>query len=207
MIVVTRGAIILLPLLLMGCATTPPSAFYTLTPELAGPDPGIREGTLAIGLGPFDLPEYLDRPQLVARAGANELTVDELHRWGGSLSEDFLRVLGENLAQELETSRIVLAPAEVRFPLDFRVVGDVIAFEGRAGGEAVLKVRWAVLDPYRERALSVRERRYREAVREEGPAAMVAAMSAALATFSGDLAADIRRLPRPVAPADELPPL
>jgi uncharacterized lipoprotein YmbA len=168
----------------------------------------VTDGRPAIGLGPFELPEYLDRPQLVARTAPTELAIDELHRWGGSLQEDFLRVLGQNLAQELGTSRILLAPSDRRFPLDFRVIGDVIAFEGRPEGEAVLEVRWAVIDPYREEALSVRERRYRQPLAGEGPGAVVVAMSEVLAAFSRELAADIRRLPRPVPPAEEpLPPL
>lgn len=195
-------------LLLTGCATTPPASFYVLTAAVPPDGAEITGGRPAIGLGPFELPEYLDRPQLVARTAPTELAIDELHRWGGSLQEDFLRVLGQNLAHELGTSRVLLAPADRRFPLDFRVIGDVMAFEGRPGGEAVLEVRWAVIDPYREEALSVRERRYRQPLSGEAPAVLVVAMSDLLAAFSRGLAADIRRLPRPVPPVEEpLPPL
>lgn len=203
----TRRAVLLSAVLLLaGCATTPPSSFYVLSPAVPAGAAVGGDGP-AIGLGPFDLPEYLDRPQLVARAGPTELSLDELHRWGGSLQEDFLRVLGENLAYELDTSRVLLAPGEVRFPLDYRVVGDVIAFEGRHPSEAVLKVRWVILDPHRDQPLATGERVYREPVAGEGVPALVDAMSGALAAFSRDLAGEIRGLPRPRPPEVEPPPI
>jgi uncharacterized lipoprotein YmbA len=189
---------LLLALLGAGCASTPPSTFYTLTPvpaatELPG---GITGGRLAIGIGPIEFPDYLDRPQLVSRASAHRLSVDELHRWGGSLPEDFLRVLSENLAQLLATSRIVLLPGEARFALDYQVIAEVLTFEVEEGGEAVLKVRWAVLDPGQGSALLVRETSHRQPLSGSDPEAKVRGLSDVLGAFSRDLASELRALRR-----------
>ena len=127
-----------------------PPSFYTLNATLpatekpAAPHP---DQDLAVGIGPVRFPAFLDGPQIVARTTHNQLRVDEFHRWGGSLEDDFLRVLSENLGQLLDTSRILVEPAEVRFPLDFRVVADVLKFEGMLGGDAVFKVRWGCWTP------------------------------------------------------------
>jgi uncharacterized lipoprotein YmbA len=192
--------------LLAACAT-PPSNFYVLTPmaEAAGRTDGLHGGTLALGLGPVVFPQFLDRPQIVARDGTNRLSVDEFHRWGGSLQDDFVRVWGENLAALLDTSRIVVFPTEVRTPLDFRVLATVLGFEGVPGGEAVLKVRWTVIDGQRGQILTVREDRYASPLRQEGgEEAVVAAMSACLGAFSRDVADVVRRLPKPAPlPASE----
>lgn len=184
-------------LILGGCATAP-SSFYTLTSTLSAKDRAapLADKGLAIGVGPVRFPEFLDRPQIVSRAGPNRLVLDEFHRWGGSLQDDFLRVLGENLGQLLGTSRILVEPAEARFPLDFRVIADVLSFEGTAGGEVAFKVRWAVLDPYLAQALVVRENSYRSRARGEDPEAMIAALSETVAAFSRDLAAQLRGLPK-----------
>jgi len=190
----------LLPAILIvaGCASTPPSTFYTLTPipEARGRSLPLAEGGLAIGLGPFEFPEFLERPQIVSRAGANRLALDELHRWGGSLPDDFLRVTGENLAHLLDTSRIQVYPAEARFPLDFRVIADVLSFESSPAGEALLRVRWTILDPYREQARVVRETSYRSQARGPDREATIAALSETVGELSRDLADELRRLPK-----------
>ncbi len=206
-------------LILVGCASTPPSHFYTLTPI---PDAVGRAGTIAtdgiaVGLGPVTFPQFLDRPQLVTRDGTNQLTVDEFHRWGGTVQDDFLRVWGENLSALLGTSRVALFPSESRMPLDFRVLAEVIAFEGTAQSEAVLKVRWTVTDERRTRSFVAREDAYRcpitpsptvgaGAGRDAGAAAtarnaaIVAAMSRCLGDFSRDVAAVLGTLPKPKPP-------
>lgn len=184
----------------VGCAT-PPSSFYVLTPipQAAGRTSGLTEGSLAVGLGPVTFPQFLDRAQIVARDGTNRLSLDEFHRWGGSLQDDFLRVWGENLAVLLETSRIVIFPPEVRTPLDFRILATVLSFEGISGREAVLKVRWAVLDGQREQVLAVREDRYTSVLRQgSGEEDLVAGMSQCLGAFSRDVADVVRGLPKPV---------
>jgi hypothetical protein len=190
---------------LAGCATTPPSTFYTLEPLPAarlGSGTEVRQSP-AIGIGPVSLPTFLDRPQLVTRSGSSRLAVDELHRWGGSLLDDFPRVLGENLAYLLGTSRILLPAAEVRYPVDFRVAVDVLRFEATVQGEAVLKVRWALLDPYTEEALLVQGHSYRSQAASTEPAALVEAMSRALGDFSREVAAALQARPRPRRPANE----
>jgi len=184
-------------LLLGGCATAP-SSFYTLTSTLSAKDSAapLADKGLAVGVGPVRFPEFLDRPQIVSRAGPNRLALDEFHRWGGSLQDDFLRVLGENLGQLLGTSRILVEPAEARFALDFRVIADVLSFEGTAGGDVAFKVRWAVLDPYLDQALVVRENSYRSRASGEDPEAMISALSETVAAFSRDLATQLRGLPK-----------
>lgn len=184
-----------------GCSTTPPSTFYTLTPisDAATRDTQLRGGRVALGLGPVMFPLFLDRPQIVSRDGANRLTLDEFHRWGGSLQDDFLRIWSENLTHLLGNSQILVFPSEVRFPLDFRILAEVLAFEQTPGGEAVLKVRWLVMDPYLDRLLVSREGVYRQRVTGAGDDrdALAAAMSRTLGDFSRDVADTVSRLPKP----------
>ncbi len=189
------------------CSSSPPSAFYTLSPLLAAQgQASLADGAIGVGLGPVSFPVFLDRPQIVVRTPGNRLELDEFHRWGGTLQDDFLRVWSENLSHLLGSSRIVIYPSEVRYPLDFRVTADVLAFEGTPEGEAVLKVRWAVLDPYLEQALALRENAYRQPLAEpRDESALIAALSAALANFSQDVASVVKTLPKPVQPPRPAP--
>ncbi|MGB5832186.1 MAG: PqiC family protein [Thiohalocapsa sp.] len=216
---------LLLALMAAGCASSPPSTFYVLTPipEAAGRGADITGGGVSIGIGPVVFPQFLDRPQLVTRDGTNRLDVDEFNRWGGAVQDDFLRVWGENLAHLLGTSRIVVFPSETRMPIDFRITAEVVSFEGTPSGDAVLKVRWAVTDSYLERALAVREDVYRcpvpttaktgssqadvQAANAADSEAVVAAMSRCLGEFSRDVATVVRATPKPLPPAATVSPL
>jgi uncharacterized lipoprotein YmbA len=210
-----------LTMMIAGCASSPPSSFFTLSPipESERQSSDISGGTLSIGIGPVVFPQFLDRPQLVVRDGSNRLTLEEFNRWGGTVQDDFLRVWGENLAYLLDTSRIVIFPSESRMPLDFRITAEVVSFEGRPDGEAVLKARWAVMDERLQRSLASREDVYRcpiAATESPAPAnlgadgelsaqrseAVVAAMSDCLARFSRDVASVVRALPIP-APREQ----
>ncbi|MCP3694029.1 MAG: hypothetical protein GY917_17625, partial [Planctomycetaceae bacterium] len=51
----------------------------------------------AVGVGPVNLPAYLDRHGVVRRTSSNELDVAEFELWGQSLRENFTQVLGRNL--------------------------------------------------------------------------------------------------------------
>lgn len=224
--------------LLSGCASSPSSTFYVLTPipEAAVRSGDIAGGGLSVGIGPVVFPEFLDRPQIVSRAGDNRLELDEFHRWGGTVQDEFLRVWGENLTHLLGTSRILVLPSESRMPIDFRITGEVISFGGMSDDHAVLKVRWAVMDNYLEQTLAAREDVYRCPIgagdtagsaasaaagagaapggREAGAAltaarseATVAAMSRCLGEFSRDVAAVLGSLPKPLPPAATVSPL
>jgi uncharacterized lipoprotein YmbA len=219
------GLALLWALWAAGCASTPPSVFYVLTPipEATGRGDDIAGGGLSVGLGPVTFPQFLDRPQLVTRDGSNRLELNEFNRWGGGLQDDFLRVWGENLAHLLGTSRVIVFPSETRIPIDFRVTAEVISFEGVPAREALLKVRWAVMDSYLERALTVREDVYRCPVRQTTGAstsrgdqqalaaaeseAVVAAMSQCLGDFSRDVASVLRTTPKLPPPAATVAPL
>ncbi len=195
----------LLCLWLSGCATAPLETFYTLAPlpEAARNSGATTKQSPVIGIGPVSFPAFLDRSQLVVRSGSSALTLDELHRWGGSLQDDFQRVLGENLAYLLGTNRILLRTSEVSYPVDFRVAVDVLRFEGTNRGQAELKARWTVLNPYTEEVLLVKEGYYRVKAVSTEPAAIVDAMGRALGDFSRELADSIRTIPKPKPPQVE----
>ncbi|TNF57324.1 MAG: hypothetical protein EP309_00660, partial [Gammaproteobacteria bacterium] len=80
---------------LAGCASTPPASFHALSPlpEARDRQGSLTEGDLSLGIGPVTVPDFLDRPQLVTRPGANRLEVDEFQRWGGSLRADIVNIL------------------------------------------------------------------------------------------------------------------
>ena len=92
--------LVLLALILAACGTTHNYRYYTLASVPAVPDGRAADAGKVphiLGLGPVTIPDYLDRPQIVLRTSRNELVLSENSRWAGSLANDSVRVLEENL--------------------------------------------------------------------------------------------------------------
>ena len=191
-----RLTISLCAVLASGCfGAAKPVEFYTLRPvaSVGSPAPASSAG-LGIAVGPIQLPKYLDRPELVLRDGEHRLTLDEWHRWGGSLRTDILRVVADDLGTLLDTSRIAVYPAEPRFPLDYRILIDVHEFEGTFGKSVRLRVYWSVLAGDVMKAVDVEASVVEQPVASESWADFVAAYSAALGTVTQEIAARLRTL-------------
>jgi ABC-type transport auxiliary lipoprotein component len=93
-----------LALLAVGCGTPPKEYFYTLSDytsgdytlgDLATGDAGGSNYSVAIA--PVSVPEDVDRPQMVVRAGGHRVEMSELHRWAEPLKSEIPRVLAVHL--------------------------------------------------------------------------------------------------------------
>lgn len=177
--------------MLAGCGSTPPTAFYTLSPlsaSLPTAQTGASRSDVTIGVGPVTVPEFLDRPQIVTRTTANRLDVDEFHRWGGSLQEDFARVLVENLSRLLATNRVSVYPNPEPLDLRYRIVIDIQQFDGRLGEGVTLNAIWMLLDEKAGKPSLTRRFEYQTPAASADYEGLVAAHSAALEAFSRELA-------------------
>lgn len=180
--------------MLIGCGSTPPTAFYTLSPlntSLQTAQTGVSHSDI-IGVGPITIPEFLDRPQIVTRTTANRLDIDEFHRWGGSLQEDFTRVLIENLSRLLATHQVHGYPSSEPLDLRYRFAIDVQQFDGRPGKEVTLNAIWTLLDESTGKPLITKRFEHLSPVASSDYEALVAAHSTALAALSLELANAIR---------------
>jgi len=180
----------------LGGAKTIPH-YYTLSPP-AGSSAGAplaARPELGLAVGPLDFPRYLDRPELVTRSGSHELLVWPEHRWGGSLSNDILRVVADDLGELLGTSRIAVYPNEPSFPFDVRVGLELLELDGVPGGSVRLRARWT-LAAADGRALSIGETRTEQVVASPALEDLVAAQTAVLGLMTREIAERIQSLPR-----------
>lgn len=138
-----RWCCLLSILLLAGCATTPPAAFYTLS---TASQPAANPSPLTIGLTLNEFPAALDRPQIMVRDSDNRLSIEELHRWAGPLDQQVLRTLLENLALRTGGQRLEAAPWPADFHPDRRVEISILRFDGHPGERAGLTARWRLND-------------------------------------------------------------
>jgi uncharacterized lipoprotein YmbA len=182
-------------LLLAGCGATTPSRFYTLSSLAAAPDeaPEAAAPGLTIGVGPVALPAYLDRPQLVSRAGANRVVLADFDSWIEPLEGMFARTLAENLSHLLATDDVVLLPQRRPVRPDYEVEVEVARFDVDTSGEAVLDARWWLLDGRGEKVLQNARSKIVEPATADDRAAAAQALSRALGAMSHEIAGAIAR--------------
>ena len=176
-------------LALTGCETQPKTRFFALSASTATPEPVTSDLTVAIG--PIDLPQYLQRPQIVTRPEDNRLVVDEFNRWGGSLEQEIDRVLTQNLGSLIGTQRIYSFPSRIVADVDYRISIYIRGFDGALGNTVTLDVSWSIIEERSASVIQTNRGRY-QAVAEEGDyAAYAAALSRTLQQLGRDLATDL----------------
>jgi uncharacterized lipoprotein YmbA len=142
-------------------------------------------------VGSITLPEVVDRPQFVLRAGPNEVTFVELHRWAGPLKSEIPRIVADNLAADLNVKRVTAYPQNAGENADYRVLIDIQRFDSTLGESVTIDALWTV-----KRTSDGALRTGRSTARESSSGgtyeAVVAAHSRALATISREIAEAIR---------------
>ena len=156
------------------------------------------DDSVMLGLGPFRMPDYLNREQIVTRGANAEMQVDEFSRWSEPLAMSLLRILSADIDNLLEGVVVVVFPYGpfVRDQIKYRLVGDINRFEADYQGRIVLEVQWGITDTEGQMAVPVRRNRYQAQVAQgsdsiDETSAVVAAMNDALAQFSRDIASKL----------------
>jgi len=187
---------LIIPCMLAGCGRSGPTQFYLLNP-VSPVQPAPAASRIAIGVGPVTLPDYLDRPQIVTRAGSHRLILGEFDKWAGSLKDDLPQVIAENLSRLLNTDRVSVVPWTAATPVDYQITLRIIRFDGPLGGEVELRGRWGVIDDRDARLVAMENTVIRTPAHGPGYAGLVEAQSHAVAQLCLKMAETLTTLQPP----------
>lgn len=178
----------------LGAGTTETTRLYVLSPmTTAGTTaPRQTDGGFSVGIGPLTMPAYLNRPQIVTRIADNEINIADFANWAGPLDRNFQRVLAENLALLTGTDAVYPHPWRGTLRPTFRLLLEVTRFDANPTGDAVLSVRWEVLNARGAPVIPKRKGVFRQAVAQADIAEVVTAMSITLADLSREIAEAIK---------------
>ena len=185
--------VVALSLAVAGCASGPPTNFYTLS-SVAAPAGPVRSGqtrAAVVAIGPVTLPDYVDRPQIVTRQSPYAVKLAAYDQWAGPLTDMVPRVLVENVAAARPEDRVVGFPNVSCTAFDYRVAVDITRFDADQSGTATLVARWQIYDRAARRAVVVTDETFVRPAADPSYEAIVAAMSGTLADLSGRLAEDV----------------
>jgi len=181
-----------------GCVRTASTRFYTLS-ALSGSEDRIPEAASdsPIGIGPVNLPDYLDRPQIVVRTSPHELRLAEFDKWAGALKYAVPRVIAENLSTLLASDRVFVFPWRSALSIRYQVVIDIIRFDTQLGAHADLEAQWTIFENEGRTPVVTRRSILRKSTTASDYAALVVAESEALSELSGEIAKALVEIQRP----------
>jgi uncharacterized lipoprotein YmbA len=185
-----RWALVGAVLLLAGCAATP-DRFYGLTADGTLPS-GATANALVLGIGPVDVPDYIDRDELVFQSSAHRYEVPAEHRWAGDLTDSVTGVLVSNLGHRLGTNAVHGYPWDSRLNPRYAVPVTIRQFHAVSGGDAVLDVGWEIRDGATGETVHRGAQVFSEPLTEEGYDGVVAAESRLLGQLADAIAAMLR---------------
>ena len=173
-----------------GCGVSEPIRYYQLSSipgsEKKSSMEGEKRGT-TIGIGPVDIPRYVDRLQIVKRSAPNVVDLAEFDRWAEPVQTDVKRVLVENVSHLLAGEQAAVIFWDEGLPLDYQVRIEVTRFDFESSGEAVLSARWNIIGKDERKALVLKTSRYTQQAQPDDLALMVGAMSRNLESLSQEI--------------------
>jgi uncharacterized protein len=188
------AAISILASTLVACGSSAPTRFYTLSP-MAPEKPVVADVSgnhrTVVGVGAVEIPDYLDRPQVVTRTSQNQLVLSECDLWGGSLKADVNRIILEDLTRVLPPERFSVVTMKRGVPIDCRVTVSIIRLDVGLEEGVVLHAQWVLAGRDGNGDGAFRSTRLTEPTTTKDIQGAVAAMSLALGRLSGEIATHI----------------
>ena len=133
--------------LMAACGSSPKTEFYELNADMSSISQAanLSEGP-AIGVWQVELPNVLDRSEIVTRDNQYKIALGDFSWWASDLSQNMSLLIVTQLSQSLQSNRIVTSPWPSYRKNDYQIIVRVQRFDGELGGEVVLRGLWSLLD-------------------------------------------------------------
>ena len=129
-----------------GCRSLTPSVtYYVISPMTAGSvSVADTDGSRAmtVGIRAVELPGYVNRTQMVKRAGQNQLEIASFHHWADYPDRMVQRVIGENLQLLMADAQVYSAPWPTGLKPDVTVDVTFLELIGTTDQAMLLSAVW-----------------------------------------------------------------
>jgi uncharacterized protein len=173
-----------------GCSYSQPSRFYRLSPssaeDIQALNPPAQNKTISVG--PVTIPVVLNRPQIATLSGNNAVIISEYDRWAGSLNDNLVRTLTDNMATLLPSMTVVPYELGRRINSSYQLVVDIQQFDGTLGKSITLKAGWIIIDSDTKKTILVKKTTISKDLKGFDYNDFVAGMSSALGKLSLEIA-------------------
>ena len=193
------ASVILFSFICSGCFSVPNSPvpkFYTLhsIASLGENNKLDIASKLIIGIGPVEIPEYQNRPQIVTRDKDGLLTFAQFERWGESLDSGVARLILENLTAMFPQADFQIFPCNFSIPLDYQVIVNVMQLESQLDKNVFLTTQWTIIDSKTKKMLLTKRSQIRQEINPHTYSGLAEALSRACTLLSGEIAENLSKL-------------
>jgi uncharacterized lipoprotein YmbA len=129
-----------LSIALSGCAS-PREHLYVLDNQSADAI-STPENRVTVLLGPIDIPQEVDRPQIVVRDGPSQILLIEQQRWAAPLKDSLPRLLAAELDRNQPDHRFVPTSSGAIATPKGKLAIDVTRFDVSAVAGATVSAHW-----------------------------------------------------------------
>lgn len=144
-----------------------------------------------------NVPELIDRSQLVLRTNGNHVTLSEQYRWAEPLRREIPRVIASDLGELLDSNRVAALPADdAGFAVDFKLLLDVQQLDAVVGEGADVDVFWCL--KHRDGKAFIGRSSFRQPLvsAADDHEALVATQRQALRRVAAEIAREIAAYPK-----------
>jgi uncharacterized lipoprotein YmbA len=201
--------IFFLALVTGGCLSvsdSPVPRFYTLTVPHDSDE--IKKFDLVskviIGVGPVEIPEYQNRPQMVTRGKDGMLKFAQFERWGEALDAGLARLIVENLTLMLPKADFQIFPCNFAIPLDYQVIISIVQLDSQLDKNVFLIAQWTIINTKTKAMLLTKRTQINQPVDLHNYAGLAQALSKAAALISEEIAENLSKLSFKSATKDAL---
>jgi len=182
-----------------GClsvSNSPVPKFYTLrlTDNLEGNKPLDIASGVIIGIGPVEIPEYQNRPQIVTRDKDGLLTFAQFERWGESLDSALERLILENLSVMLPQAEFQILPCNFSIPLDYQVIVNILQLESQLDKDISFVAQWTIIDSKTKKMLLTKRSQIYQKINPHTYPGLTLALSRVCALLSREIAGNLSEL-------------
>lgn len=186
-------AFFILIIILYSCGSSA-SNFYILTPTNNYQQiDSNSKSEISVGVGNLELPDYLQKPQIVTFKNNNELYYDEFNRWAQPLDENFTDIVLENLSQMIPTNNIYLFMWPEEESDIFQISIKINQFELRSDSTIILDARWSVSVSNEIVFLMTERSSYKEKITNLDYEQIVATLSKLIGELCKDIASEVNK--------------
>lgn len=149
-----------------------------------------------IGIGPIEIPEYQNRPQIVTQDKDGLLKFAQFERWGESLDSGLARLILENLTVAFPQAEFQIFPCNFAIPLDYQLMVNVVQLESQLDKEVSLVAQWTIIDSKTKEMLLTKRSQIDQAIDPHTYAGLAQALSKAGSLLSAEMAESLEKISR-----------
>jgi len=174
-----------------GCASSPSSRFYSLSPSSVCVEKTALQSAPSVAVVWVTIPELVNRPQLVARLDEFRVDIMETRRWAEPLKEVLPRVIAEDVSCVLGLEGIASYPQPSADSADLRIFVDIQRFDLEKS-RVSLDAFWLIRDAD-NRLIDSGRSRLHESSKGSGYEGAAEAFSSAIYLVSRDIAERLKK--------------